>query len=34
MHDEDEGLVIHPLRAVTSVVRVVQVDSSHFAART
>ena len=34
MHDEAEGLVIHPLSAVTSVVRVAQVVSSHLANKT
>ena len=34
VHDEAEGLVIHPLSAVTSVVRVVQVVSSHLANKT
>ena len=34
MHDGSVGLVIHPLSAVTSVVRVVQVVSSHLANKT
>ena len=34
VHDEAEGFVIHHLSALTSVVRVVQVVSSHLANKT
>ena len=34
VHDESEGLVIHPMSASASVLRVAQVVASHLANRT